>query len=152
MKIRAIVFEDDESSLKLITLVLERKGYEVIGTSDPTLCPIYSNLNQPCPHEDACGDFLLTDNRMPRMTGLDFIAAQSRRGCKGIVNNKAVISSSWTPEERKMAKALGCKIFKKPYRIKEISEWLDEAEKKISNDRKLVVLDGGCDPGLATLL
>ena len=140
MKLRAIVFEDDEANLELITLVLERRGYEVISAADPTICPVYSNLEESCPHEDACGDFLMTDNRMPRMTGLDFVEAQSRRGCKGVVKNKAVISGSWCPEEQERAEELGCKIFKKPYSIKEVSEWLDEEEKKIPADRKLAVL------------
>ncbi len=99
MRPRIIVFEDDEASRNLLTLVLERRGYEVISSPDPTLCPIYSNLGESCPHEDACGDFLLTDNRMPRMTGIDFVEVQSQRGCKGIVKNKAVISGTWSPEE-----------------------------------------------------
>ena len=141
MKPRIIVFEDDEVNRKLIALVLEQKGYEVISSADPTICPLYSNLEETCPHEDACGDFLLTDNRMPRMTGLDFVEAQSRRGCKGVVKNKAVVSGSWSPAEREKAENLGCKIFSKPYRIAEILEWLAEQEKKIPSDRKLAVLD-----------
>ena len=146
MKPRVIVFEDDETSRQLLTMVLERRGYEVISSSDPTICPIYSNLEESCPHEDACGDFLLTDNRMPRMTGLDFVEAQNRRGCKGIVNNKAVISGTWTQLEREKAETLGCKIFCKPYSLAELLEWLDEQEKKIPPDRKLVALNANPGP------
>jgi CheY-like chemotaxis protein len=141
MKLRVIVLEDDEANRKLITMVLERRGYEVISSSDPAICPIYSNQEGSCPHEDACGDFLLTDNQMPSMTGLDFIEAQNRRGCKGIVKHKAVLSGSWSLAEREKAERLGCKIFSKPYSIAEVSEWLDEQAKQIPPDRKLAALD-----------
>ena len=141
MKLRVIVLEDDDASRMLIVMVMEKRGYEVISAPDPTSCPIYTNLEEPCLHEDGCCDFLLTDNQMPRMTGLEFIDAQSRRGCKVIVNNKAIISASWRPKELEKAEKLGCKTFSKPYNIAEISKWFDEQEQMIPPDRKLVVLD-----------
>ncbi len=141
MKPRAIVIEDDDACRALVTQLLEQKGYEVLSFSDPTVCPVYSDPEAPCPHEDACGDFLLTDNQMPNMTGLDFVESQCRRGCKGMVRNKAVLSGTWRPEELEKAEQLGCKVFRKPFNIKAISEWLDEQLKTIPPDRKLVVFD-----------
>jgi CheY-like chemotaxis protein len=85
-------------------------------------------------------DVLITDQRTPKMTGLDFIENQTRNGCKAIMKNKAVISGNWTKEECEQAKSLGCQIFNKPFRIEEISEWLDECEKSIDPNRKLAEL------------
>jgi len=124
-------------------LLLESRGYEVISAPDPTLCPIYATLEERCPHDEACGDFLLTDNRMPNMTGLEFVEAQNRRGCKGIVEHKAIISGTWSTQEREKAEKLGCKIFTKPYRVEEICSWLDKRRKKIPPHRNLVEFDGG---------
>ena len=144
---RVIVLEDDETSRKFITLMLKQRGYEVVSAADPTICPVYATPNQACPHEDACGDFLLTDNRMPNMTGLEFIEAQAQRGCKGIILNKAVMSGTWSAEELEKAQKLGCKIFTKPYRISEIIQWLEEQKQQIPPGRKLTVLTAGPEPG-----
>ena len=150
MELRIIVIEDDDAIRQSLTLLLRKNGYEVISASDPTICPIYSTLDESCPHEDACGDFLLTDNQMPNMTGLEFIETQSQRECKGIVGNKAVMSGSWSSEEREKAEKLGCKIFTKPFRIEEIIEWLDERKILISPDRKLTVLSTRPEPPLVS--
>ncbi len=140
MKPRAIIIDDDDACRNLITMLLKQRGYEVVSLANPTVCPLYDDLLAVCPHEDACGDFLLTDQRMPKMTGLEFVDVQARRGCKGVINKKAVLSASWTPEELQKAEDLGCKVFRKPYDIKEISAWLDAQEKDIDPDRKLADL------------
>lgn len=138
MKLRAIVFEDDRNCQKLISLLLEQKGYEVMVFSGALACPLFSDAECTCPTEASCGDFLLTDNRMPGMTGLDFVESQTHRGCKGIVGNKAIFSATWTTQELARAELLGCKIFRKPFDLREISRWLEERERVIPPARKLV--------------
>lgn len=137
MRPRAIVFEDDDALRELLLYILHKRNYEVISASSPMGCPIYEDLSVLCPHEFACGDFLITDNHMPAMTGLEFVQAQEQRGCKGIVHNKAVMSACWTDNELTLANCLGCKVFKKPFNIAEINMWLDEREKRIPLGRKL---------------
>jgi len=137
MRPRIIVLEDDEGSRKLLSLLLQQRGYEVVSASEPLGCPLYSDLDSACRHQFACGDFLLTDNRMPRMTGLQFIARQNERGCKGVVHNKAVISGTWGEDELATAEKLGCQIFTKPYRLADIFSWLNECGKTIPLDRQL---------------
>jgi len=140
MRQRIIVLEDDEGSRKLLSMLLQNRGYEVVSATEPVLCPLYTDLHANCTHEFACGDFLLTDNRMPRMTGLEFVARQQERGCKGVVHNKAVISGTWSDKELETAAQLGCKVFTKPYQLVDILKWLDEREKTLAPDRKLIEL------------
>lgn len=140
MKYRAIVFEDDENCRQLLCLILQQRGYEVISSADPSLCPVYLTPHETCSNQHACGDFLLTDQRMPHISGLDFIANQQQRGCKGTLLHKAVISGSWTPAERAQAKQLGCKVFTKPYKAKDINTWLDGLEPLIDPQRQLTQL------------
>jgi CheY-like chemotaxis protein len=140
MKFRAIVIDDNEEVRSIISSIMELRGYEVVSSPEPPVCPVYLDSECECPYEHECMDVLITDQRTPKMTGLDFIENQTRNGCKAIMKNKAVISGNWTKEECEQAKSLGCQIFNKPFRIEEISEWLDECEKSIDPNRKLAEL------------
>jgi len=140
MQLRIIVLEDDPSTRKLLTGALSRLGHQVISAAEPLICPLYTDIEARCTHEHACGDILLSDNRMPRMTGLEFVARQCVRGCKGVVHNKAVVSGSWRADELAEAERLGCKVFSKPYRLADILDWIDERGQSILPDRKLADL------------
>jgi CheY-like chemotaxis protein len=141
MQPRAIIIDDDAACRELLTILLKQRGYEVISLSDPTVCPLYEGPECTCPRDQACGDFLLTDNQMPGMTGLDFVKRQTKRGCKGIIGNKAILSGSWNHEELEQAEQLGCRVFDKPFNLGDIEGWLDEREKEIRPGRQLVVFD-----------
>lgn len=141
MKPRAIIIDDDESCREVLSLILRQNGYETFSFADPAACPIYVDPKCSCPHEHACGDFLLTDNQMPKMTGLDFVESQTLRGCKGAVCNKAIISGTLCWEEAARAERIGCKIFSKPVCLDELLAWLEARRKKIPPGRKLVVYD-----------
>jgi CheY-like chemotaxis protein len=138
---RAIVIDDDPSCRALLELLLKKKGYEVISLSRPCLCPLFGEVECSCSRDHFCGDFLLTDNRMPGMTGLEFVERQTGGACKGIFAHKAVLSGSWSQEELARAERLGCQVFDKPFKLREILAWLDEREKKIQAGRKLVSLN-----------
>lgn len=146
MQLRAIVIDDNEACRSLLEMILSSRGYNVICLPDPTACLLYENLQCSCPPDAVCGDFLLTDNQMPYMSGLELIARQARGGCKGLMRNKAIFSGTWCQDELQKARQLGCKIFSKPYRREEIESWLDAQEKDIPSDRKLVDL-GSLMPG-----
>ena len=141
MKIRALVFEDDESMRELLALLLEKRGYEVMAFSDPTVCNLYTRNECPCQRDYACSDIIITDVEMPRMTGLELLEHQARNGCKALPENKAVISGIWTPERREEAERLGCRTFEKPFPLDDLDKWLDECEKRIAPGRKLTGAD-----------
>jgi CheY-like chemotaxis protein len=135
---RAIIIEDSPSCRALLEMLLEQRGYEVISLADPMAGPLFGCPQCTCPRGYVCGDFLLTDNRMPGMTGLEFVERQTNGGCRGIVANKAVFSGSWDEEDLAKVSRLGCRVFDKPFNLNEISAWLDEREKDIPPERKLV--------------
>ncbi len=138
MCLRVVVFDDDVHLLEAMTLFLRSRGYEVVGFSDPSLCPLYLDSECGCPNDRACGDVLITDNVMPRMTGLQFIGQQALRGCKGVMRNKAVMSGSWAADDQALAQELGCKVFSKPIAVQELVGWLKECEGRIDPARVLV--------------
>ncbi|NOG83458.1 MAG: response regulator [Planctomycetes bacterium] len=135
MKMRAFIFDDNELVRSLVSLILEKRGYEVFAFSDATLCPIFLRNDCPCPSEHTCTDIIVADINMPNITGLDFIENQLNFGCK--VRNFGVISGNWTNARIEQAKRLNCQIFEKPIDFEHFEKWLDDCERRSDPERKL---------------
>ncbi len=142
MKLRAFIFDDDEKIRSLLSIIMEKRGYNVLSFPDPSYYSIYLDAECSCPPGHVCGDIWITDNNMPNMKGLEFIQNQLRKVCRGITQNKAVMSGTWTAVDLAYAKKLGCRIFEKPFLIAEIHKWLDECEKRMDPERKLIEWPG----------
>jgi hypothetical protein len=72
---------------------------------------------------------------MPEVSGLDFVMAQGERQCK--CRNYAVMSGSWTEEQRALALELECQVIEKPFETKPLIKWLEIGETQISPERIL---------------
>jgi hypothetical protein len=72
---------------------------------------------------------------MPFMKGIEFLEKQLSKGCK--VKNLALMSGDLTPEDQQRAESLGIRVFKKPFGLREIDQWVDDAEKEIQPTRRL---------------
>ena len=141
MKLRIIVLDMDEIIRDLVTMIVQNKGHEVIALPEPIVCPLYSYLDCCCSQDLACSDIMIISNRMAKMSGLKLIKKQLEGGCKGATQNKLVLSTSIRESrEFSYAKELGCKVLMKPFKISEISAWIDECEKRIDPNRKLADL------------
>lgn len=141
MKLRIIVLDMDESIRDLVTIIAQNKGHEVIALPESVVCPLSSDLDCSCSQDLACGDLMIISNRMAKMSGLKLIRKQLEGRCKGATQNKLVLSTSVRKSrETAFAKDLGCKVIMQPFKIKEISAWIDECEKRIDPNRKLADL------------
>ncbi|MBN2468149.1 MAG: response regulator [Deltaproteobacteria bacterium] len=135
MTMRAIIFEDNEAYRTYLSSLLEERGYEVYAFSEAGGCPLYLQERCPCPEGYVCADIIITDLRMPRVTGLKLIEHQLRLGCKG--RNIAIISGRWSKADRSYALALGCKVLEKSIDTTELIQWLEECEGKMDMHRRL---------------
>jgi DNA-binding response OmpR family regulator len=134
---RIVLIEADRYYREFFSVLLEQNGHEVLTASDLTGCPVYDQADGTCPHEKACGDVLLIDQNMPKMTSLGFIQLQLERCGKGSVHNKAMMSDCLTRKEKELATRLGCTIFSKPFRLNSLLDWLECVEAKLPPERKL---------------
>ena len=130
-KLRVIVLEDDIAMSDLFRKVLQDYGCEVQAFSDPTAFTVFCNPECDCPMDKACIDVLITDFNMPNMNGIELLRLQRKRGCKALDANKALMSAMTTPRQQSAIKELGCHFFRKPFKLSEIKQWIDECAERI---------------------
>ncbi len=123
MKRLAIVLEDEHEIRDLLEFILKEAGLRVRSFPDPR-----SLLSEEMDSVEA--DFMIADNYMPYMKGLDLI--EHLRSKKSFfVKHVAVISGSWTEDDLERARALGCRIISKPFGMFEIINWIESCEGEI---------------------
>jgi DNA-binding NtrC family response regulator len=126
-KQKIILVDDLTWCSEILSEVLRDEGYEVESFSNArAVCDVFCQTVNSCKAEHACANYLLTDNRMPGISGLEMIKIQALQGCKIPSQNRAVVSGSWTEEEISQATRLKCKTFEKPYDFDAILVWLEE--------------------------
>jgi CheY-like chemotaxis protein len=135
---RAIVIDDMDFCREILTDFLESRGYQVLSYPDVTACPLFPARKSLCPQQASCADFLLLDNLMPYMKGIDFLELQRQGNCLFEIDRKGIFSANWSPEDLARAKLLGCKSFHKPYDFEKLAAWLTDQEQRIPRDRVLV--------------
>jgi len=128
MRFRALVIDDYPPCRDLLHHILGARGYEVSCFAGADFCEVCFSSTACCTRENPCADFLLIDNRMPGISGLELLYLQKKGGCKIASANKAILSCAWSPLDYNRAQSFGCRIFQKPYKWEEIFSWLDKQE------------------------
>lgn len=135
MKLRVLIFEDDENIRQLLWTLSDRRGYETFTFPDPGLCPLHVADTCPCSGSETCADVIISDLKMPNVDGINFIKGMKKKGCK--CHHIALMSGSLTENDMLSVNQIGVKLLKKPFELKELIEWFEEIEKSIDEDRKL---------------
>ncbi len=139
MRKRRIILVDDETIVLLVLRnFFEMREYEVLALSEPVICPVYGDETF-CTANAPCADILITDNRMPRMSGLDLLEAQARRGCRLTHRNKALLSGYLEEKDGDRLRALGVVCFQKPVEFADLGRWVDECEQRMDLSVRLPV-------------
>ena len=77
---RVMIVDDEESMRHMLTILLEREGYECIAFANPVAA--LGALDSPKPVEV---DFILSDIKMPKLDGFGFLEELKKRGAKQTV-------------------------------------------------------------------
>jgi len=121
-EMNAVVFDDDDLFRNLCTRIFISKNVHVTVYSSPSLYICMQPGIETCPIDVACTNFLLTDNRMPGMTGLKFLDQIKSMDCKIPDCRKAIISGNWLDEDMAEAKKMVSNVFHKSHSKEQISE------------------------------
>jgi len=131
-KQRIIIFEDDSELAILLKHVLLLKGHDVRAFPDPTTCPVYTDSKIECKKISPCADVIISNNKMPHMSGIDFFRLQRKCGCKTLDENKILITEPEINTDLKHAiDDLGCHCFKMPFKTSEIVGWVGECAARV---------------------
>jgi len=138
MKPRVVIFDENEALRSTLKIIFDERGYEVFTFSNRGVCPLFLSGNHKRISDNACSDIIIIDLYMPSIDGLKLIKDWIDKGCK--VKFRALMSTTWSDADWQYAQKLGCRIFRKPFELKEMLEWLDVCTKQIDAGRKLYKL------------
>lgn len=110
-KKRALVLEDEAALRRIFTRVLTSLGFEVVAYESPAEVPSWEEV-----------DIILSDNRMPVMSGLEYVRTLKSAGRR--MDTIALLSADWNSDELVEANSLGCALFHKPLSITILSDWV----------------------------
>ena len=136
MKPRILIFDEDEVLSSTLKKILDEREYEVFAFSGHGVCPLFHSGNHNSISDNACSDIIISDLYMPTIEGLKLIKDRIDQGCK--VKFRALMSTTWSDVDWQYAHKLGCQLFRKPFDLKEMLEWLNDCSKKIEPTRKLL--------------
>ncbi len=128
---RAIILDDESGIRSLMGKVLSRCGYTVVPYSSPTEATIFDHPEN-CPlatghaelfdESPTCAELIITDLDMPCINGIEYIRKIRKVGCR--VRYVAMMSGNWSESDIAEAEALGCKVFSKPFNVREMQDWV----------------------------
>jgi len=123
----ALVIEDNDINRDLLVEIFREKDFLVAAYSN-ALDFLSEHGLEKCSQQIGCFDFILTDNRLPEMNGLEFLARLDQLGCKVPMHRTGVISGEWSKMDLEITQRLGYRVFHKPGPVQEIFDWIDEAK------------------------
>ena len=121
--LNVLIVDDEECIRSSLEIHLTYLGYKVETAEHPQ--ELTCVKNGACRENAPFVDVIITDQCMPHMTGLEFLATRQRRGCKGGSQHMAIMSANLTDEDLSHAAELGCKVFIKPFSLVDVEQWLE---------------------------
>lgn len=136
MRLRILLFEDEEPVRIFVARILRDRDYELIAYDHPCRCEILQSDKCECPDGFQCTDVIICDRYFYGTDCMDFIRNQRKRGCKA--RFIAILSAVLSWDEQEWAEETGVSVFRKPFRTETILDWLEECEAMSDPNRKLV--------------
>ncbi len=118
----ALILDDDDDYRQLLEEFLADYDYAVSAYESPLS---FINGSIHCQSSTPCFDIIITDNQMPGMDGIDFLAMLKEVSCKVPDGRKVLISGFLTEEVRRKAAELGSRSFKKQTAMTDLTAWLE---------------------------
>lgn len=140
MKLRILLFEDEETVRNFVVRILAHRDYELVCYDDPRRCELLNSAKCECPEGYQCADVIICDRHFHGRDCFDFIKKQKERGCRA--RFIAILSAVLAWDEREWAEENGIHVFTKPFRADTVQSWLSDCEANSDPDRTLIEIGG----------
>ena len=140
MTYRTLIIDDEPSILQTLAHALHERGHETIAAASTGECPLLCDGECLCRDGEVCANFLVIDQNLPGVKGLDFVEHLDRKGCKIPPENRAIMSAFLDLDELARADRLRCKVLHKPVTFTKLNLWLDEFEPQGNSAHRLTAL------------
>jgi len=115
-----LVFDDDNFFRTLLADTLQELDFQVVSYPSPDV--FLSRRNNDAA---AWPDYILTDNRMPGMSGMEFVQKISQLGCSIPKQRIGIISGRWDDDDLEKARNQGYQIIQKYNSPDQIRAWIE---------------------------
>ena len=122
--------------LEMMEFYFDKWGYEVFLHQSPHVC-LFNGPAGSCKSLAPCADLMISDFRMPQITGLELFQLQEHRGCGVDRKMKAIMSGHADEALLRRCKESGYRFFQKPFYTSEIYDWISECEKNFDLSKQL---------------
>lgn len=119
------LLEEDKALLEWTTKYLQYKGYNVNGIM---VNPVHVNdLSDvcTCSVDNVCADALLLGTRTVTQETIQSLISQEAKGCLLPRIKKGIVGKVFCSEVLQNIQQQGYSVIKKPFKLAEISEWLE---------------------------
>lgn len=123
-----LIIENEDSDRDALGRYSEALGYKPILISDPSVCKALNSGEQKCSTNKPCANILLIDKELPAIDGLSLIERQIEKGCKVASRRKALMASTMSEQDQKIASRLGFHVLQKPVTSESLENWLNGLE------------------------
>jgi DNA-binding NtrC family response regulator len=135
MKPRVLIFDENKALSSTFKEILDERGYEVFTFSKRGLCPLFLYSDHKQIFENSCSDIIISDLYMPNIRRLRLIKDRIDKGCA--IKFRALMSTIWSDSAWQYASKIGCRLFLKPFDLKEMLVWIDNCRQMVDPERRL---------------
>ncbi len=122
---KVIVFDNDNSTLDLLSVFLTCRGHDALVFPEPHICSFNLLDDNQCPASEPCADAVIINMKTPTSETLEGLTGLIENGCKIRPANRAIMSTVMTKQRAAEIRGMGFHPISKPFRLSEIVGWLE---------------------------
>lgn len=137
LKPNVLIFENSDILRSTLSSIISNLEYEVKAFSTPDKSPYSIASIQNCLSANSDPNIIISDVYLPLINGYEVLGYRPQKVDE--LKFIAFMPADWNEVDIYYTEKIGCKVFKKPFDLKDLLEWLDNCRKQI--DRKNILLN-----------
>ena len=134
MKPHVLIFENSDILRSTLSRIISNLEYEVKAFSNPDTSPYsYSSIHN-SHFANSSPNIIISDVFLPPINEYEVLGLQKVDKLKFL----AFMPADWNEADIYYAEKIGCKVFKKPFDLKDLLKWIENCRKQIDQKNSLL--------------